>query len=59
MENNAILEIYSMDGRLVRSVVIPANTAEMPLELDSPAAGLYQVRLVAGNEVRSAKIVVN
>ena len=58
-EIDSKLEMYSMDGRLVLSVIIPANTAEMPLQLDRPAAGLYQVRLVAGEEVRSVKVVVN
>lgn len=57
-ETDAKLEVYSMDGRLVRSSILPANTAEMLLELDRPAAGLYQVRLVAGESVRSVKVVV-
>lgn len=55
---DAKLEIYSMDGRLVRSEIIPANTTETSIELLQPAAGLYQVRLVAGDEVRSVKIIV-
>jgi hypothetical protein len=58
-EIDSKLEMYSMDGRLVLSVIVPANTAEMPLQLDRPAAGLYQVRLMAGEEVRSVKVVVN
>ncbi len=58
-EIDSKLEMYSMDDRLVLSVIVPANTAELPLQLDRPAAGLYQVRLVAGEEVRSVKVVVN
>jgi hypothetical protein len=55
---DARVEIYSMDGRLVQAIVLPANTSEMSLELDRPAPGLYQVRLVAGEEVRSVKVIV-
>jgi hypothetical protein len=57
-EIDSKLEMYSMDGRLVLSVIVPANTAELPLQLDRPAAGLYQVRLVAGEEVRTVKVVI-
>jgi hypothetical protein len=57
-EIDAKLEVYSMDGRMVCSKLVPANTAEMPLDLNQPAAGLYQVRVVAGGEVRSVKVVV-
>jgi hypothetical protein len=55
---DARVEIYSMDGRLVQAAVLPANTSEMSLELDRPAAGLYQVRLVAGDEVKSVKLII-
>jgi hypothetical protein len=58
-DTDAKLEMYSMDGRLVLSVVVPAHTTEMPLELNRPAAGLYQVRVVAGEEVRAVKVVVD
>jgi hypothetical protein len=47
-----------MDGRLVRSAIIPANTTETSIDLLKPAAGLYQVRMVAGDEVKSVKIIV-
>jgi hypothetical protein len=59
LETDAKLEVYSMDGRLIHSTILPAYTTEMPIQLDRPAAGLYHVRLLVGDEVRSVKVVVN
>jgi hypothetical protein len=56
---DATLEVYSTDGRLIHTQSIPANTTQTSIDLHQPAAGLYQVRVVAGEEVRSVKVVVN
>jgi len=58
-EMEATLEVYSTDGRLVYQKNIPSNTTQMLIDLQQPAAGLYQVRVVVGEEVRSVKVVVN
>ena len=58
MELDAILEVYSTEGRLVYQTIIPAHTNQTSIDLQQPAAGLYQVRVVAGGEVRSLKVVV-
>ncbi|MFM9051063.1 MAG: T9SS type A sorting domain-containing protein, partial [Bacteroidota bacterium] len=58
LELDAILEVYSTDGRLVYQKNIPSNTTQMLIDLQQPAAGLYQVRVVVGEEVRSVKVVV-
>jgi len=52
------VEIYSVNGRLVYQETIPANTTNTSIDLEGPAAGLYQVRLVAGEEVIRTKVVV-
>jgi hypothetical protein len=52
------VEIYSVDGRLVYQETIPANTTNTSIDLQRPAAGLYQVRMVAGEEVIRTKVVV-
>jgi hypothetical protein len=53
------VEIYSVDGRLVYQETIPANTTNTSIDLQRPAVGLYQVRLVAGEEVRTTRVVVH
>jgi hypothetical protein len=58
MDVDASLEIYSMDGRLVLSQIIPANTTNTFINLGQPATGLYLVSVVAGEEIRSLKVVV-
>lgn len=45
MANSAILGIYSIDGRLVESKVIPAGTNEYRLDLQNYATGTYVYRL--------------
>ena len=58
LEMDAILEVYFTEGRLVYQTIIPAHTNQTSIDLQQPAAGLYQVRVVAGGEVRSLKVVV-
>ena len=55
---DARVEIYTMEGRLVQAAVLPANTAEMLLDLQQAASGLYQVRVVSGEEVKTIRVVV-
>jgi hypothetical protein len=58
LEMEASLYIYSMDGRLVRSYNVPANTSEIQLDLGQHSAGLYQLRFAAGEKSESVKIIV-
>jgi hypothetical protein len=58
LPNEAALEIYAMDGRLVHAQVIPASTALTELSIDQPAAGLYMLRLHIGKDVVSLKVIV-
>jgi len=59
MDVEALLEIYFMDGRLVYSQIVPANSISTHIDLQQPAAGLYQVRLVSGVEVTGCKLIVH
>ena len=45
MSLNAILSIYSIDGKLIENTVIPAGTKEYRLNLQSYAPGNYIYRL--------------
>lgn len=45
MANSALLGIYSIDGRMVDSKVIPAGTQEYRLDLQNYATGTYVYRL--------------
>ena len=42
---NAILSVYSIDGKLIETKVIPGNTQEYRLDLQSYAPGAYVYRL--------------
>ncbi|MFM7233583.1 MAG: T9SS type A sorting domain-containing protein, partial [Flavobacteriales bacterium] len=59
LREDAVLEVYSMEGRLVYQTNIPANTNQTFIDLQQPSAGLYAVRLLAGNKLSSMKIIVN
>jgi hypothetical protein len=59
LKEDAVLEVYSMEGRLVYQKNIPANTKQTFIDLQQPSAGLYAVRLLAGNKLSSMKIIVN
>ena len=59
LNEDAALEVYSMEGRLVYQTTIPANTNQTFIDLKQPSAGLYAVRLLAGNKLSSMKIIVN
>ncbi|MFM7726409.1 MAG: T9SS type A sorting domain-containing protein, partial [Flavobacteriales bacterium] len=58
LPNEAALEIYAMDGRLVHAQVIQASTALTELSIDKPSAGLYMLRLRIGKDVVSLKVIV-
>jgi hypothetical protein len=59
LREDAVLEVYSMEGRLVYQTTIPANTNQTFIDLQQPSAGLYSVRLLAGNKLSMMKIIVN
>jgi hypothetical protein len=59
LEQDAVLEVYSMDGRQVGSWVIPAHTTQQQIDLDNAAPGIYQVRYNYGIEAKCVKVVVN
>jgi hypothetical protein len=58
LEQDAVLEVYSMDGRQVGSWVIPAHTTQQQIDLDNAAPGIYQVRYSYGIEAKCVKVVV-
>jgi len=43
---------------LVYQQTIPFTTTETSIDLQHPAAGLYQVRIVAGEDVLNLKVIV-
>jgi hypothetical protein len=58
LEQDAVLEVYSMDGRQVGSWVIPAHTTQQQIDLDNAAPGIYQLRYSYGIEAKCVKVVV-
>ncbi|MFM9028666.1 MAG: thrombospondin type 3 repeat-containing protein [Bacteroidota bacterium] len=59
LEQDAVLEVYSMDGRKVGSWIIPAHTTQQQIDLDNAAPGIYQLRYSYGIEAKCVKVVVN
>jgi hypothetical protein len=59
LEQDALLEIFSMDGRKVGSWIIPANTTQQQIDLDDAAPGIYQLRYCDGIEAKCVKVIVN
>ena len=59
LKEDAILEVYSMEGRLVNQKNLPANTNQTFIDLQQPSAGLYAVRLLARNKLSMMKIIVS
>jgi hypothetical protein len=59
LEQDALLEVYSMDGRKVGSWIISANTTQQQIDLDGAAPGIYQLRYSYGIEAKCVKVIVN
>jgi len=59
LEKEAVLEVYSMDGRLVGSWVIPAHTTQQRIDLDNAAPGIYQMYYRAGIDAKCVKVIVH
>ncbi|MBC5773665.1 cadherin-like beta sandwich domain-containing protein [Pontibacter sp. KCTC 32443] len=54
-KNSLLVEVYSVSGRLVRSMHI-RRTAPTEIDLSSHAAGLYLVRVTNDKEVKTIKV---
>lgn len=56
---DAALQIYSAEGRLVHSTIIPANTTETFIDLKQSPSGAYQLRITEGEMIRTMRVVKN
>jgi hypothetical protein len=59
LKEDAVMKVYSMEGRLVYQTTIPANTNQTFIDLQKPSAGLYAVQLLTGHKLKIMKIIVN
>lgn len=58
LKSNALLEVYSVDGRRVYRKQIPAHTSQSSIILPNTApAGLYHVRLLSEGGVKTMRVV--
>ncbi|MGZ3939841.1 MAG: T9SS type A sorting domain-containing protein [Flavisolibacter sp.] len=48
--------MVSVDGRLVKSVLLAAGSQHTSVVLSSVKAGIYVIRLVNGNTIQSIKV---
>jgi hypothetical protein len=55
--SNAKLEVLSVDGRLVKSVILSAEEQQTSVDFSAIKSGVYVLRLVNNNSMESLKIV--
>ncbi|MGZ3881446.1 MAG: T9SS type A sorting domain-containing protein, partial [Flavisolibacter sp.] len=53
---NSKIDVVSVDGRLVKSVLLAAGSQQTSVDLSSAKAGIYVIRLVNGNTIQSIKV---
>ncbi|MGZ3846382.1 MAG: T9SS type A sorting domain-containing protein, partial [Flavisolibacter sp.] len=53
---NSKIDVLSVDGRLVKSVLLAAGSQQTSVDLSSAKAGIYVIRLVNGNTIQSIKV---
>ena len=58
LENDAVVSIHGLDGRLWKSVEIDAGTQELELDVRSMASGVYWVRWSSGQWDLREKLVI-
>lgn len=57
--NPQIIRVYNSQGVKVEEVTVPAHTESISLDATGWRRGLYFVRIECGNEMSSAKLIVN
>ena len=57
-EEGAVLEVFDRTGRLVQTSLFPAETTGSELNTAGLPTGLYQLRIIAGREVRVQQFLV-
>jgi len=55
--NNSKLQIFSVDGRMIKSVSVSADVQQTSVDLSAIKAGTYVVRYLNNNTIESLKIV--
>lgn len=52
------LELFSISGQFIRSIVVPQATTELPMDTSKLPAGLYVLRFTTANDVKMSQKVI-
>lgn len=52
------LELFSISGQFIRSIVVPQATTELPMDISKLPAGLYVLRFTTANGVKMSQKVI-
>ncbi len=57
-EKEAQAQLFSANGKLIKSVIIPAHTIQMKIDLGNCPAGVYHLRYISDGDTRTLNVVV-
>ena len=57
LDETAVVSIYAMDGRLVSTLNVPAQSKTIELHLNDVAKGIYLVRFVSSNLSQDIRVI--
>ncbi|MCA0229607.1 MAG: T9SS type A sorting domain-containing protein [Bacteroidetes bacterium] len=52
------LDLFSLSGQFIRSIVVPQATTELPMDTSKLPAGLYVLRFTTANDVKMSQKVI-
>lgn len=52
------LDLFSISGQFIRSIVVPQATTELPMDINKLPAGLYVLRFTTANDVKMSQKVI-
>ena len=52
------LDLFSLSGQFIRSIVVPQVTTELPMDISKLPAGLYVLRFTTANDVKMSQKVI-
>jgi len=56
-DEQAVVSIYAMDGRLINTLIIPAQSKNVKIDLTDKANGIYLVRFVSPNLSQDIRVI--
>ena len=59
-KHEVVIDLYNLQGRLIRHYLIPSNssTARVSLDISGISGGIYFIRTISGDGITSGKLVI-